>query len=229
MSEFLSALTIFLAAHLVPAVPPVRRRLVAGLGERRYLIAYSTVSVLLLAWVIIALLRAPYVHLWVPPVAAHWAAVVLMPFSFIFLAAGLWEPNSLSVTLATRPFDPQRPGIVGVTRHPVLWGFGLWAAAHAAVNGALAPFILFGGMTAFAFGGMMMVDKKRKKSLGTKEWHRLAARTSILPFAAGRGMGAVLTRRTLAGAVVGLGTYFLFLFWAHRALFAYDPLGMILR
>jgi uncharacterized membrane protein len=229
MTEFLIAVSVFLAAHLVPAVTALRRRLVALLGERTYLATYSALSMILLVWVILALLRTPYTHLWTPLPAAHWAAVVLMAPAFILVTAGLVEPNPLSVSLSTGRFDSERPGIAGVTRHPVLWGFGLWAATHAAVNGALAPFVLFGGMTLFSFAGMALVDRKRRKQLGDDGWRSIAARMPIVPFRAisERRFDQILTPRTLAGSALGLALYFLFLFWAHMAWFGHDPLGVV--
>lgn len=229
MTEFLIALGLFLAAHLIPAVPPLRRRLVTVLGERTYLVVYSSVSMILLVWVILALLRAPYVHLWTPPAVAYRSAVVFMAPAFVLLTTGLLEPNPLSVSLSLKPFDPERPGIAGVTRHPVLWGFGLWSATHAAVNGSLAPLVLFGGLTVFSFAGMALVDRKRRKQLGTEQWRNLAEGMPIIPLVSvikGRA-GQVLTPRTLGAAAAGLALYLLFLFWAHSALFGRDPLAGI--
>ncbi|MFP3942585.1 MAG: NnrU family protein [Alphaproteobacteria bacterium] len=229
MTEFLTALAVFLAAHLVPAIPLVRRRLVRTLGEKTYLASYSALSMILLVWVIVALLRAPYIHLWTPAPEAYRVTVVLMAPAFVLVTAGLLEANPLSVSMSTAKFDPERPGIGGVTRHPVLWGFGLWAATHAAVNGALAPVVLFGGMTLLSLGGMAMVDAKRRKQLGAEDWRRLAGPMPVVPFRAVFKWRAeqILTPRTLAGTAAGLGLYFLFLFWAHRAWFGYDPLGTL--
>lgn len=59
MTQFLLALGAFLLAHAVPPLPAVRGRLVALLGRRAYLILYSALSLVLLAWLISAASRAP--------------------------------------------------------------------------------------------------------------------------------------------------------------------------
>ncbi|MCB1486308.1 MAG: NnrU family protein, partial [Bauldia sp.] len=53
MAEFLLAILLFLVAHVVPPAPPVRRRLVALLGRRGYLLAFSVLSLALLVWIVV--------------------------------------------------------------------------------------------------------------------------------------------------------------------------------
>ena len=44
MSDLLLAVGIFLAAHMIPAIRPVRAGLVRAMGEAAYLVGYSVVS-----------------------------------------------------------------------------------------------------------------------------------------------------------------------------------------
>ncbi len=74
-------------------------------------------------------------------------------------------------------------GILSVTRHPFLWGTGLFSLVHLLANGDAASLILFGGMAVLSFGGMAAIDHKRRLALGTA-WQTLAGRTSGLPFLA---------------------------------------------
>src|SRR4051794_34812812 len=117
MTEFLLALAVFMVAHLVPAAPGIRAALVARLGRGVYLACYSTLSLLLLAWVIVAARRAEVVTLWGPAVWQWLVPVLVMPFALFLLIAGLAEPNPLSITW--RRGDEPGP-IVAITRHPVL-------------------------------------------------------------------------------------------------------------
>ena len=222
MTMFLLALVIFLAAHMVPAMPGIRSRLVHWLGERRYLTVYSILSLALLFWVIAAALQAPYVALWTPPAWSYWVPVVVMPLALPLLTAGLLAPNPLSVTLARGRFDPARAGVVRLTRHPVLWGFGLWGAAHIPPNGALVPVILFGGLTLFAVGGMKILDRKRHRKLGEAEWRRLDAERTDWPVP-----GALINRRSFLGIALGLILYAFFLHGGHLLLFGVDPLAAL--
>ncbi|WP_299437287.1 NnrU family protein [uncultured Rhodospira sp.] len=220
MTAFLLALTVFLAAHMVPSMPPVRRALVARLGERGYLAVYAGGSTVLLVWLIVEALRAPYVHVWTAPAWVYAIPAVVMPGAFVLLCAGLLTPNPLSVSLSRAPFDPARPGVAGLARHPVLWGFGLWSLSHMPANGSAVLVILFGVFTAFSFGGMGLVDAKRKRTMGKATWAWLDAARR-----AGRGAG-LAAWPTVAGTALGLGLYALFLFWAHTAWIGVSPLPL---
>ena len=93
---------------------------------------------------------------------------------------------------------PGRPaGILSVTRHPFLWGTGLWALAHLAVNGDAASILLMAGIALLSFGGMWHIDRRRAAALGSA-WGPVALTTSVIPFA------AILDKRTrLDGAGIG--------------------------
>ena len=229
MTEFAIALVLFLLAHAVPARPAVRHRLTAALGERPYLALYSAVSIALLVWVIWAAVRAPYVAVWFPAPWQQVVTLVAMPLALVLLGAGAVQPNPLSAAFSQRPFDPQRPGIVAVTRHPLLWGFGLWALSHVPPNGDLVGLILFSGLSVFSFAGTWLVDRRKRRSLGPEAWAVLAAGTSNIPFAAllfGRSR-LPMDGRTWLGVLAGLAVYVLLLLGGHVWLFGVDPLSML--
>lgn len=226
MVQFALAYVLFMTAHVVPAAPQVRGFALHALGRGAYLALYSLISLLLLVWLVAAARSAPTLLLW--PLTPELALVplIVMPFGFILVVAGLFQANPLSVSLRDYGFDPNRPGIVAVTRHPVLWGFVLWALSHVAVNGDVVSVALFGGLGLYAAAGFGLADKRAKSLLGLDRWSALAARTSILPFAAilaGRARLAV-DRQMLAGILVGLAFYVLFLAGGHLWLFGVDPL-----
>lgn len=229
MTEFAIALALFLLAHTVPTRPAVRRRLTGVLGERTYLTLYSAVSVGMLVWVIWAAVRAPYVALWSPAPWQYVVALVAMPLALVLLGAGLGQPNPLSISFSQRPFDPQRPGIVAITRHPLLWGFGLWALSHVPPNGDLVGLILFGGLSVFSFAGTRLVDRRKRRMLELEPWTALAAATSNVPFAAVlAGRSRLPTDvQTWLGALAGLAVYALLLLGGHVWLFGVDPLSML--
>ena len=229
MTEFAIALVLFLLAHAVPARPSVRRRLTGTLGERTYLALYSVVSIALLVWVIWAAVRAPYVALWSPAPWQYVVALAAMPLALVLLGAGLAQPNPLSISFSQRPFDPQRPGIVAITRHPLLWGFGLWALSHVPPNGDLVGLILFGGLAVFSFAGTRLVDRRKRRMSGSEPWAALAAGNSNVPFVAllaGRSR-LPTDPQTWLGALAGLVVYALLLLGGHVWLFAVDPLAML--
>ncbi len=229
MSAFLVALAVFLAAHVLPTRPPVRRRLVGAVGERAYLAGYSVASLALLAWVLHAAVQAPYVGVWTPRPWQHAVAVLGMPVALMLLGAGLATANPLSVSIR-RSDGSARAGILAVTRHPILWGFALWALVHLPPNGDLVSLILFGGSAVFALVGTVMLDRRRCREMGPEAWATAAAGTSNLPFwALARGRAACRgDRATLAGLAAGLAGYGLFVAGAHVWLFGVDPLVVAL-
>lgn len=192
--EFLGAFAIFLLSHALPARPAVRGPLVATLGERAYLILYSLMSVAVLAWLIAAAGRAPFVQLWPYAAWQAWLVNLAMPLVCVLVAFAVGAPNPLSFGGRKAGSDPRRPGIAGVARHPLLLALSLWAGLHAAANGDLAHLLLFGGFAGFAALGMGMLDRRRRRQLGEVAWMQLAVRTSAWPLA------ALLDRRWRPGA-----------------------------
>ena len=183
MFQFILALVLFLLSHALPSLPPVRRRLVDLGGERRFRALYSVLSLLLLVWLVEAALEAPYILLWQVPAWMYWLPAVVMVPACILLAAGISTRNPLSLGRSAQA-PPPRPGIVSVTRHPVLWAAALWAGAHAIINGNLVAAVLFSTFLIIAVAGMATLDRRHRRRMGPEHWRRLAQRTSILPFAA---------------------------------------------
>lgn len=183
--EFVSAFAFFIVSHAVPVRPPVRRRLVGLFGERVFLILYSLVSLVLLAWLILSAGRAPHIVVWAFAPWQLWVPVLVMPLVCALVAFGVAAPNPLSFGARNSDeYDPERPGIAGIARHPLLWAIALWAGTHLIPNGDLAHVVLFGGFAGFALTGMAAIDRRQRRTLGPDEWARLAARTSFLPLAA---------------------------------------------
>jgi uncharacterized membrane protein len=110
--------------------------------------------------------------------------VSVMPFAAILLVAGYStrNPTAVGMERSARADDPA-PGLLRVTRHPVLWAIGLWASSHAIANGDLSSLVFFGLLAALALGGTVLIDRKKQLALGSN-WSRLAEVTSNLPFAA---------------------------------------------
>lgn len=229
MARFLAVLAVFLIAHVIPAMPAARRRLQVRLGEGGFIAAYSVLSLLLFAWLIREALLAPYVPLWFAGPWGFWVALIFMPLALLLLGAGALAPNPLSIAFVTRAYDPQAPGAVAITRHPILWGLGLWGLAHLPANGHLVGLALFGSLGVFALVGMAVVEGRRRLVLGEEQWRALAAGTSFLPCAALLEGRARWPREplTLAGGAAGLAVAGLLLAGGHLWLFQRDPLAFL--
>ncbi|PYG30595.1 NnrU family protein [Pelagimonas varians] len=54
---------------------------------------------------------------------------------------------------------PTKGAIFYKMRHPMLFGFALWAGAHLLVNGDVPSFVLFGGLLVWSLAEMAIINK----------------------------------------------------------------------
>jgi uncharacterized membrane protein len=171
------AAAAFLATHFV-ASTPLRPALVRTIGEWPYVALYSLVALLTLGWMAWAYAAAPR-----EPVFPGFrgASFVLMPVAFVLIACGFSRnPTIVGADRLLRSEDPAR-GVIRVTRHPIMWGFILWAAAHLLAAGTLRALIFFGSFVLLAGVGTLLMDARKRANPG---WPRFAAVTSHVPFVA---------------------------------------------
>ena len=219
---FLAGL-VFAGGHVVVSSTPLRPALVRVLGERPFLVLYSLLSIALLVWMVRAYGAAPYIEYWAAATGHRHLAMSFMFVACLFVVAGL-SPSSPTAVLAAAP-PPAPSGIVKVTRHPVMWGVGLWGLAHMVANGDAASLLFFGWLTGLALLGTVFIERKKKAALGA-EWEAFAALSSNVPFAAvlaGRarlGLGEIGYGRLAAGVAL----YVIF-FFAHEYVIGVPPLA----
>jgi uncharacterized membrane protein len=216
--EFAAAYAAFFITHSVPVRPPLRSLLQTALGQRGFTLAYSALSLVALAWLIIAAGRTPFVPLWDwAPWQVHVPLIAMLPVRLI-LALAIARPNPFSFGGARNDlFDPARPGIVRLFRHPLLLAFALWATAHAVPNGDLPHLILFCTFAVFATLGTRLVDRRQQREVGDT-WQKLrseVARTPLWPTS--------LTGDNALRLVAGLVLYAT-LIWLHPAVIGVSPL-----
>lgn len=216
---FTIALVAFLLSHAIPVRPPVRPWLVARLGLTGYIIAYSTLSLGLLWWLIVEAARAPYIEIIPPYDALRWAPILTMPVVCLLAVLGMAAANPLSFGgMGRGRFDPDHPGLLAFTRHPLPLALMLWAMAHLLANGDLAHVILFGMFAGFAAAGMAIIDRRKRRVLGEAAWQALARNTSRISIA---GLGQVRIRPWQGvAAVLGYGA----LIWLHPMIIGVSPL-----
>lgn len=182
--EFALAMGLFMGSHRIPAALGVKNTLVARLGARGYALGFSLLSLGLLGWVIAAAGRAPFVPVWDQAEWHRLAVNLAMPAAIALAAFGIAAPNPFAFEGRATGFDPQRPGIAGITRQPLLWSLALWSGAHLLANGDLAHILLFGPFLAFSLIGMPMAERRRHRLIGQDRWQALTARTGLFPLAA---------------------------------------------
>ena len=221
MGELTAAAAFLLASHFGLSSTRLRGALVDRLGgEGPYRGLYSLVAAAALVWLILAYRDAPYVPLWPTAAWTRWVPVAVMPFAALLAVAGLTRPNPTAVG-QERALDAEEParGVLRITRHPFLWGVGLWALGHTVPNGDAASLIFFGALAALALVGTALIDAKNARRHGER-WRRFSAVTSNAPF------GAILAgRQRLVPGEIGWGrltgalALYALLLWAHPYLF----------
>jgi uncharacterized membrane protein len=217
MTNLILATLIFLAAHFVTSTP-LRPKLVTAVGEWPYRGVYSLVAFITLAWMIWAYAGAPREPLWTG--MRHLPSAV-MPFAFILLACGYWRnPTMVGADKLLKNEDPAR-GMIRITRHPIMWGIMLWAAAHILARGDLKSLIFFGGFLVLAALGTLLMDARKRAN---PDWPRFAAVTSHLPFVAiAQGRNRIVWSEIgWVRPLIGLALFFAF-FLLHPWLFGARP------
>lgn len=203
---------------------PLRPSLARPLGERGFQVMFGLLSAIGLVWLTAAYAHAPEVLLWVCPPGGRVATLVIMFFATILFVYSA-DLTATSPAVAALPKDHLPvAGITRITRDPMLWSFALWAAAHLIPNGDVASVLLFGAILITALNGMISIDRKRRRALGSV-WDEFTARTSIIPFAAilaGRNE-LKLDELSLWRGIAGVVLFFVLLF-AHPYVIGVSPL-----
>jgi uncharacterized membrane protein len=216
MRDVLIAAIAFVGTHFLLS-HPLRRAIVARIGERGFLGVYSLVAFATLIWLALAYRAAPAgAPLW-PVGDGLWAVatVVMLLASVLFMGSLVRNPALPDPTAATRPV-PDARGVFAITRHPMMWGFALWAVAHIIVFPDPSNVVLAGAILLLALVGAALQDRK-KEQLQPDFWPEWERRTSFAPFAAiaaGRARAGSPGGHALGGGLV----VWLVATWAHLPL-----------
>lgn len=206
---------MFLVSHRLTNAAGFRRRAEAALGGAAgFSVAYSILSLVLLAWIIRAYQLAPAVVMWTQEPWMRWVPPLAMAPATLLLAVGMTTPNPFSIGPGSKGFDPARPGLLRLTRHPILWGLAIWAAAHMVPNGDVAAWMIFAPLLGLALIGPHLLDSKRRRA--RPDWDALAVNTNRprLVLLAEIGWG-----RPLLAAVA-----YASLIWLHEPVIGASPL-----
>ncbi len=216
MSYLVLAIGVFLATHIVLAENPVRAVLVRVLGERPFAWSYGVVAILQLVWIGQAAEAAPVVRYWEPPAWMGVVPLLVMPLALLLLVCGFTQ-NNPTATLATgRLVRREVTGILAVTRHPVMWGLGVWSLAHLAVVAEAAEALRYAAFAALALLFLPRIEAKQRAKWG-EAWAEFAARSSNVPFVAMAQGRARLRWRQIGWRRLALtaALYVSILLWLH--------------
>ncbi|SFR49969.1 NnrU family protein [Litoreibacter janthinus] len=179
---FASVFAAFFITHSIPVRPAIKSRIVAKIGSRGFGLAYSTLSLGMLALLIWAAGQAPYQQLWPQMPWQRHVVHLGMLIVCLVLALSIARPNPFSFGgKHNDKFDPMRPGLIRWTRHPILLALALWAGLHLLPNGDLAHVLLFGVLAGFAIAGRWLIDRRKRREMGEGVWIALKEQLAQSP------------------------------------------------
>ena len=194
MAILILGLVLFLGTHAFTMLRGPRSDAIGRLGENRYKIGYTVLSILGFVLMIVGLgqYRAHgMIPGWDPPVWTRHLALLLTLFAFISLAA----------------MGPRPSHIQAAVKHPMLLAVKIWATAHLLANGDLGSILLFGGFLAWAVAAR--ISLKRRTDEPARKLPKLAPagwRLAIPAVAAGAGEAdATGLERGVGAAPAGWG------------------------
>ena len=179
--------SVFLLTHLGVSSTKVRDHIVDMIGEKVYLLIYSLVALVFLAYFIWIYLETPrYDYLWMPNPDLYWLAKLSMPLACVLLVGAFMVRNPSNVREVLSDGDDVSKlvtGVVCITRHPIQWAIILWGIGHVTANGDIASIIFFSIFVLLSGVGSILLDFKKSKQLG-KSWRQYELLTSNVPFIA---------------------------------------------
>jgi len=182
---------VFALTHFGLSALPVRRRLVARLGEWGFVGVFAGIAALNWALVIVSYSLQAQSGAAGPALgslaAARWLLVSASVLGVVLMTAAFAGYSSSPYALAGRQARSAH-GLARVTRHPFFAGVALFGAAHALLATKLVGSAAMGGLAAIAIIGIGLQDRKLIALRGESYEDYLRV-TSSWPFA------AILARR----------------------------------
>ena len=199
----------FVGTHLAMS-HTLRPAMVALLKARGFTLVYSAVSLATFIMMVQAYKAVPdQASLWIASPLLWIAGAVMMWFASVLLAGSVRKnPAMLGMSGGHEPVAIGAPsGVFGITRHPMMWAFAIWAIVHIAVIARPADIVLALAILSLALIGSAGQDRKKASLLGAA-WVDWQAATSFVPF--GRGLAFPDVFALVAGTVI-----FLLATWLH--------------
>lgn len=210
MSEALLSLgaasVAFVGTHFALS-HPLRAPLVRAVGAGPFLGIYSLVALATFAWMALAFRAAPPADL---PGSGEigWGIATLLTLPALVLLLGSLRGNpALPDPGAAKAAERDPSGVFAVTRHPMMWGFALWAISHIVLWWSVRTLVVAGAVLILALLGAHMQDRKKRVLMG-EAWAGWEAKTRYWP------RWSALPR---AGALLWLLAFALWLLvtWSH--------------
>lgn len=218
LAPLFAAALAFVGTHFALS-HPLRAQLVKLTGEKAFPAFYSLVALATFAWLVVEFRAAPpAAPLWNGGSESAWVIASVLTLLASVLFTGSFQGNPAMPDPRAAALAAKGPhGVFYVTRHPMMWGFALWSAAHALVSPTPRVLVLAGSIAFLALVGSHMQDRKKQALMG-EAWAGWEAQTSYWPRLG--ALGKAGARNWLIAAAIWLAAT-----WAHVWL-AYVPAGI---
>ena len=177
--ELVAASTAFVGLHFAMSHP--LRPALMKLGMGGFMAVYNLVSIAAFVWMVLAFRAAPSGDLGTSG-ELGWLAATLLTLPAVVLWLGSLTPRNPSMPTPGAE-AAARAGPAGaflVTRHPMMWGFALWALSHIVLFVSWRTLIVAGAILVLALVGARLQDRKKEAQMGAA-WEQWEAKTSYWP------------------------------------------------
>ncbi|WP_054109263.1 NnrU family protein [Novosphingobium sp. AAP83] len=169
------AMASFVLSHFLMS-GPFRQRLISACGAKSFLLVYSVVSLCAFGWAAVAFDRAAHTTpLWNGMHPLAWTIGSLLTITATALILPSFARNPALPGVKAAGLGTVIPsGVFVITRHPMMWGFSLWALGHMIVAPQARVIIFMGALILLGLLGSHFQDK-RKLAQNTREfgpWQR---------------------------------------------------------
>lgn len=205
MASLALASATFVGSHFLLS-HPLRQPLVGRIGEGPFRNLYSLVALVTFGAMIWVYARiGDQAPLWDVGEGGWIVATVLMFIgSILFVGSFLGNPALPGARLER---GKVAGGVFAITRHPMMWGFALWAITHIVVVATPKALLFDGAVLFLALAGSFGQDRKKAKLMGER-FHEWTAQTAFIPFTRDfSNPGAI--------ALIGGTALFLLATWLH--------------
>ncbi|MEO0688807.1 MAG: NnrU family protein [Pseudomonadota bacterium] len=179
MLELIAANVAFVGTHFAMS-HPLRPAMAKALGATGFQVVYSIVSLGTFAWVYLAFKAAPPADLGGSGDIGWIIATALTLPAMILFAGSLMGNPALPTPMAEQQARAKPKGVFTITRHPMMWGFGLWALSHIVLFWSTRTMITAFAMGFLALVGAHMQDRKKRELMG-EAWAEWESHTSYWP------------------------------------------------
>lgn len=208
LTGLIAASVAFVGSHFAMS-HLLRGAITSIFGEKGFQAVYSVVSFATLGWMYLAFKATPAsVPLWSGFDDVSWAVgSVLALLAMVLLAGSMVGNPAMPAPGAAEAARKEPQGAFRITRHPMMWGFALWAVSHMIAAATGRTLVVALAILILALVGAHFQDGKKEDQMG-EAWAEWESKTSYWPRLG--QIGAIPAKTWLIGAVIWLAAS-----WAH--------------